>query len=298
MNDKLLALNVPTDFIAHVNFARREIMPQRKPSPEMQGTLPLGDNTSERPVDRRMEKSVMQRYQNCFRHLGIDPNATVGNRLLEIECRFVALLKTVDHSVPVAPLWRKFSGLGRTIERHCVSQVERDYVVRSRGYKDASQVPHSMDDFRNASSLEEKAMIADLITEDFRKDIAEIAQHFHYKRNMFGRGASRTYSLLYAVLALSYEFDTHNTLGKMAGVTLSADGSGHEGAFLRFVVSFVTVADTGNQNHRPTEGLNERVRKIAQKRNVDPELITLLDQNAVDAATMLTFMERADALKA
>lgn len=293
MTDKLLALNVPTNFLTHVDFARREIVSLLRP-----GTLDLFESNNENLVDRDIERWVRRRYQNCFRHLAIDHDANVGKRLLEIECRFVALLKTVDHSVPVAPLWRKFSGLEKTVERQTANQIERDYVVRSRGYDDPAQVPHSMEDFRNASTLEEKAMIADLITEDFRRDIGEIAEHFHYKRNMFGRGASRTYSLIYAVLALAQEFEKHNTLGKVAGVTLAADGSGHEGVFLRFVMSFVSVADTRNPYHRPTDGLNERVRKIAQKRDVDPELISLLDQSTVDAATMLTFMARADALKA
>lgn len=286
MTDKLLALNVPTDFLAHVEFARQALTPRSA----SQGSFAMLDDT----LDRWAE----QRYEKCLPHLGEGHYVSVCKRLFEIECRFVALQKTVDQSVPVAPLWRKYSNLGKVVERHKVDQFESDYVVQSLGFEDASEVPHSMNDFRNASSLAEKAIIADLITEDFRNTIEEIAKHFHYKRRMFGRGASRTYSLVYAVLALSYEFEAHNTHGKVAGVTLAADGSGHEGVFLRFVLSFLVRVNTGDRRLRLTDGLNERVRKIAQKRNVDKELIALLDRSTVDTDVMLNFMERADALKA
>jgi hypothetical protein len=239
----------------------------------------------------------MRRYWNCLKHLGERPEASVGKRLFEIECRFVALVKTVDYSVPVAPLWRKYSGLEKVVQRRTADHVEQDYVVRSLGFENAKLVPHSMDDFRNASSLAEKALIADLITEDFRETIYEISQHFHYKRQMFGRGASRTYSLVYVVLALSQVFETSSANGNAAGVTLAADGSGHEGLFLSFVLSFLRLVDTGGSNLRQTAGLNERVRKIAQKRTAANELIPLLDQSTIDADVMLTFMSRADALK-
>lgn len=141
-------------------------------------------------------------------------------------------------------------------------------------------------------------MISDLITEDFGQAMKEIAQHFNYKRQRFGRGAGRTYSLLYAVLALAPEFEANNAFGNAAGVTLTADGSGHEGLFLGFVLAFVRIVDAGAIGLRPTDGFNERVRKIAQKRVIDTELISLLDQTNVDSDLMLTFMARADALKA
>lgn len=282
MTDKLLALNVPTDFLTHVEFAKEEITSYRY-FPDYR---------------REPDLWVLKRYSHCLLVLGGEPQASVGERLLEIECRFVALLKTVDHSVPVAPLWRKYSSLEKVAQRRNVGQVERDYVVRSRGFEDAKQVPHSIDDFRNASTLAEKAMIADLITEDFGEAMKEIAQHFYYKRQKFGRGAGRTYSLLYAVLALASEFEANNASGNAAGVTLTADGSGHEGVFLDFVLAFVRIVDAGAIGLRPTDGFNERVRKIAQKRAIDTDLIGLLDQANVDAGLMLSFMVRADALKA
>lgn len=306
MNNKLLALNVPTDFRAHVEFARRGIIADVNPGQELdhlqpkqeQPSLFFEDNRVESTINHRLGRLIARRYRRCFDHLDIKPDVPIADRLFEIEIRFIALLKTVDHSVPVAPLWRKYSRLSKTVERQNAEKVERDYVVQSLGYDDAKQVPHSMDDFRNASSLEEKAMIAELITADFAETMDEIAQHFHYKRNMFGRGATRTYSLIYAILALSKVFEAHNNRGRAAGVTLAAHGSGHEGDFLRFVLSFIEIVDTRNQNHRLTDGLNERVRKIAQKRNIDPGLISLLDQEDIDASVMLTFMERVDALKA
>jgi hypothetical protein len=99
-------------------------------------------------------------------------------------------------------------------------------------------------------------------------------------------------------LALASEFEANNASGNAAGVTLTADGSGHEGVFLDFVLAFVRIVDAGAIGLRPTDGFNERVRKIAQKRAIDTDLIGLLDQANVDAGLMLSFMVRADALKA
>jgi len=282
MTEKHLALNVPSDFLAHVDFAKQGVT----------------SNRSFRGYARNPDEWVIKRYDRCLKMIGDDPSVPIGARLLEIECRFIALLKTVDHSVPVAPLWRKYSSLQRTTERRTPDQGERNYVVRSLGFEEADQVPHSIDDFKKATTLAEKAMIADLITEDFSQAMREIARHFDYKRQRFGRGAGRTYSLIFAVLALAPVFEKNNAFGKSAGVTLAVNGSGHEGLFLEFVQEFVRVVDAGTIGLRPTDGFNERVRKIAQKRAVDTDLISLLDQPTVDAEVMLNFMARADALKA
>lgn len=282
LTDKLLALNVPTNFLVHVEFAK-------------QG---LTSNRSFPSYAKDPDEWVTKRYGKCLKVLNDEASAPIGARLFEIECRFIALLKTVDHSVPVAPLWRKYSNLQRATQRRTPDQGERNYVVRSLGFDDVKQVPHSIEDFQKATTLAEKALIADVIAEDFGEAMREIAQHFNYKRKKFGRGASRTYSLIYAVLALAPVFETNNTFGKVAGVTLAVHGSGHEGLFLEFVQEFVRVVDAGTIGLRPTDGFNERVRKIAQKRAADTELIGLLDQPIVDAEVMLDFMERSDALKA
>lgn len=281
MIDKRLALNVPANFLAHVDFAKREISSEH-------------DSLSFR---RDPDHWAQKRYDRCLSLLGDAKKTPVAKRLLEIECRFVALLKTVDHSVPVAPLYKKYSYLNRVVQRRADTDGGHEYVVQSLGHKNAQKVPHSIDDFRNASTLAEKALIADLIAQDFAEATKEIAKHFDYKRQNFGRGAGRTYSLVYAVLALASEFETHNESGHAAGVTLAADGSGHEGLFLGFVQAFVRVVDAGTIGLRRTDGFNERVRKIALKRTVDPELVGLLDQSIVDAEIMLDFMARADALK-
>lgn len=281
MTDKLLALNVPTNFVAHVDFAKREI------------TSEHDANGFRRDADHWM----LRRYDRCIRFLGDEQKITAAKRLFEIECRFVALLRTVDSSVPVAPLHKKYLHINRVVRRRTDAIGDREYVVQSLGYKDARQVPHSIEDFRNASTLAEKALIADLITQDFVEAMGEIAAHFDYKRQRFGRGASRTYSLAYAVLALANAFERHNESGHAAGVTLAADGSGHEGMFLEFVLAFFWVVDAGTVGLRPTDGFNERVRKIAQKRAVDNQIVSLLDQNIVDAGVMLDFMARTDALK-
>jgi hypothetical protein len=282
MTDKRLALNVPTNFLTHVDFAKRKI---------------TSDNDFH-SFHRDPDHWALRRYDRCLRLLGGSTKASVAKRLLEIECRFVALLKTVDCSVPVAPLHKRFSSLYRVVNRHVDADDGSEYVMQSLGHKDFQQVPHSINDFRNASTLAEKALIADLIAKEFSESVREIAAHFDYKRGNFGRGAGRTYSLAYAVLALAFEFEAHNEGGRAAGVTVSADGSRHEGLFLDFVLEFIRVVDAGTIGLRPTDGFNERVRKIAQKRAIDRELVGLLDQNPVDADTMLNFMARTDALKA
>ena len=281
MTEKILALNVPTNFLAHVDFARESIM--------------LGPR--QRSFERDPNGWALGRYDRCLRILNSEPDAHVAMRLLEIECRFVALLRTVDQSIPVAPLFKRYGSIHRTTRRHTDTDIADDYVVQSLGYKTAQQVPHTIEDFRRATTLAEKALIADLMLRDFSQAVGEIAEHFDYKRGMFGRGASRTYSLAYGVLALAIEFESHNEAGRAAGVTLSADGRRHEGLFLDFILAFIFVVDAGTIGLRPTDGFNERVRKIAQKRAVDLELVGLLDQADVDADTMLDFLARIDALK-
>lgn len=281
MTDKLLALNVPTNFLAHVDFAKQEITLEHVT----------------RSFSRDPELWVKSRYDGCFRLLGGEPKATVALRLLEIECRFVALLKTVDHSVPVAPLHKRYSYLHRAVKKRANTDDAQEYVVQSLGYANAQAVPHTIEDFRNASTLAEKALIADLMRQDFAESLGEVAGHFDYKRQRFGRGAGRTYSLVYAVLALAHEFEAHNETGHAAGVTVDVSGLRHEGVFLEFVLSFMKVVDAGTIGLRPTDGFNERVRKIAQKRTIDTRMVGLLDQSEVDADTMLKFMKRADALK-
>ncbi|MBI1493173.1 hypothetical protein [Halocynthiibacter styelae] len=281
MTEKILALNVPTDFLIHVDFAKRNITLQDR----------------FRRFDRDADGWALKRYEKCLRLLGRETDAALALRLLEIECRFVALLRTVDHSVPVAPLFKKYSSLARATQKRVEVDGEDDYVAQSLGYDDVRAVPHTLDDFRNASTLAEKALIADLITEDFAMAAAELAKHFNYKRQMFGRGAARTYSLIYAVLALVAPFEAHSPTGHVAAVTISADGSRHEGAFLDFVLAFTFIVDAGTIGLRPTDGFNERVRKIAQKRAVDVDLVALLDRENIDADVMLDFMARADALK-
>ena len=118
-------------------------------------------NRSFRGYAKNPDEWVIKRYNRCLQVLGGDPSASVATRLLEIECRFIALLKTVDHSVPVAPLWRKYSSLQRATERRTPDQGEHNYVVRSLGFEDAGEVPHSIEDFQKATTLAEKAMIAD-----------------------------------------------------------------------------------------------------------------------------------------
>lgn len=281
MSNKLLALNIPTNFLRHVEYARLEII----------------DSMGASRFERDAECCVEKRYRRCLGTTNEAQRPLVAMRLLEIECRFVALLRTVDQSVPVAPLFKKYSYLSRNVGRSFNSEADHTYVAKSLGYDDIEKVPHSLDDFKNASTLAEKALIAELMVQNFSQTLNEVASHFDYKRRMFGRGASRTYSLVYAVLALAVEFEAYNHEGRPAAVTVSADGSRHEGPFLDFVTNFVYVVDAGTIGLRPTDGFNERVRKIAQKRSVDPEMVAVLDQFDVDADAMLNFLERADALK-
>jgi len=281
MADKLLALNVPTDFLSHVDFARKAITQNhRYPS-----------------FRKDADTWVAKRYDPCLKVLEPGAQPAVGHRLLDIETRFLALLNTVDESVPVAPLYRRYSSLTKTVSRRANVVLNEDYVVKSLGHENIEDVPHTLEDFRTASSLAEKALIAELLAHDFEDAMREVATHFDYKRGKFGRGAGRTYSLTYAVLALAPIFEQHNSDGRAAAVTLATSGAGHEGVFLDFVSAFIRVVDAGTIGLRATDGFNERVRKIAQKRAVDTELVGLLDHPDVDEHVMLDFMARADALK-
>lgn len=281
MTDKLLALNVPIDFLSHVDFARKAITRDHK--------FPTYRRDPDTWVDNR--------YNPCIQVLGAGSQSVIAHRLLDIETRFLALLNTIDQSVPVAPLYRRYSSLAKTVSRRANVVLNEDYVVKSLGHDNREDVPHTLEDFRQATSLAEKALIAELLAHDFEDAMREVATHFDYKRGKFGRGAGRTYSLIYAVLALAPIFEQHNADGRAAAVTLATNGSGHEGVFLDFVSAFVRIVDAGTLGLRATDGFNERVRKIAQKRGVDADLVGLLDHANVDEHVMLEFMSRADALK-
>lgn len=306
--NKHIALNVPVNFAEHVAHSRSKICArnndfirrERQRLPDYQDS-----------IYRRCLKAILDKKLEYY-----DSGRMVAE-LLEIESRFIALSNTIDQSVAVTPLFRKYDGIGQTIRRHVghnsrnakeQESLLKQYTLETLGYSNLDELPTSMDNFRDASTLAEKALIAEALTLEYSKQMMEIASHFDYKSKNFGRGARPTYALMYSVLALANFFEQYSDKGTKPLVNANAPvnddlSNDHDqqpvrytGDFLDLVASFMKVADASLIGMVPT-GFYERVRKFSLQRRHDPTLPDLLHKEEVTVEDFLEFMSRADALK-
>lgn len=306
-NKKHLALNVPVNFLEHVEFAR---------SKQFMESIPYRDL---RNSDQ--EEYLLKRYHRCFEHIFIDYDENknayeLGRMLKEVEVRFIALHMTIDQSVPVKPLYEKYRQIGRNVlrKRTHIPSDERDdllrtYTLETLGCETIDDLPTTIDDFRNAKTLAEKALIAEVLTIQYGEQIQEIASHFDYKREAFGRGSRPTYGLVYLVMSLANIFQKLTDKGTLPIVNINEAPSPNNssptssdllfhytGDFLHFVTTFVFVVEPGLIGSRAS-GFYDRVRKITQRRKVDPALPDLLHKEEVTVEGFLEFMSRADVIK-
>lgn len=306
--NKHIALNVPTNFGEHVAFSRSKIL-TRNEEHKRRELLRSPDYVSS--IYWKCLVAILNKETKDY-----DTSHMVAD-LLEIESRFMALNSTIDQSVAVTPLFKRYTQIGRLLRprgghnsRNANNQESnlKQYTLETLGYSSVEELPRSMDNFRDASTLAEKALIAEALTKEYSEQIMEIASHFNYKSKNFGRGARPTYSLLYAVLALASFFEQYSDKGTKPLVNANAPVNDnlysdhsqqpvrYTGDFLDLVASFVMVADASLIGMVPT-GFYERVRKFSLQRKHDPSLPDLLHKQEVTVEDFLEFMSRADALK-
>lgn len=102
---KHLALNVPVDFDAHVQHAMASITSENR-----------GFRGQELPSDffvKRYVRSLTAAIMDADCHPDIEH---VAADLSDVEARFTALLNTIDQSVNVSPLFKKYSRISRSLK--------------------------------------------------------------------------------------------------------------------------------------------------------------------------------------
>lgn len=293
--NKHLALNVPEELGIYVEYEKAKLRKEEKY--RSRGS-------------QQFEFQIA--YKECVKtisdeNIGDNRAQAISFKLFEIEARYSAILQTLDVSIAVAPLYKGYYRLAKSLNRFILSESNKDrdaYTVNVLGYTSESAVPDTLDAFSSAQTLAEKALIARRIVEKARREVESVRDHFDYKKENFGRGSPPVFSTLYAVLALAELFDEFSTTGTKAVVNANATPVGdkgynnirYTGPFLEFVIAFFRKANISAWGPFPHHGFYDAVRKIAKKRKFDPTLHQLLD-GEVDAEKMLEFMDRAKALK-
>lgn len=306
--NKHLALNVPKNFAEHAAYSRSKIK--------------IRNEEYERRRRLRSLDQPISIYQRCLNSILVQETENYDTcqmivDLIDIESRFMALSNTIDQSVAVKPLFNKYEGIGRVLRRQMghnsrnandQESVLKQYTLETLGHSSMEELPTDMKNFRNASTLAEKALIAEALTVEYSNQLMEIASHFDYKSKNFGRGARPTYALLYAVLALANFFEKYSDKGTKPVVNANAPANDdlandyiqqlvrYTGDFLELVSAFIKVADSSLIGMIPN-GFYERVRKFSLQRKHDPSLPELLHKEEVTVEDFLEFMSRADALK-
>ena len=258
-----------------------------------------------------------RRYGFLFKTLSDEPlsqeeTSRVGQELDEIQIRFLAIQKTLDKSVPAKPVYETLKSVQKSLVRALekLEDPDRDRLVDDlSGGSDDKTIRRLGIKFDETQSLAEKVTITRRHLEEVADDLGPIVEFFDYKQGLVTKGNPSKYAMLYAVHALADLFSTMNTRGLRAAVNEFADdgragrrGRHHNarrytGWFLDFVAQFFWQTVPEQLGPRTNLGFEDQVRKIAQRRNSDPDLYKLLHLEEVSVEHVLQFMKRADALK-
>lgn len=235
----------------------------------------------------------------------------LGKAIDEITVRFLAFQKTIDKSVPAAPVYQAAHKASRTIAQAIKSleDEDRDQIVDEiTDRQDAPRSGNLQERFDESESLAEKVTVFRDYLQEVESNLKTASDLFDYKQGLVTRGNPSKYAMAYAVLALADLFERENTRKVKAIVNEYADGNRegrlgrnfnsrrYTGHFLDFVQAFYYIVVPEQANFQNNEGFADQVRKIAQRRGRSPDAHKLLDKD-VTAAKILEFMERIDAIK-
>lgn len=293
---KHLARNVPLDFMACCERVRIRL---------------ATDGHRHRKTELKLSRVYPDVAETiCTTEMAGEAEKRILEGLIEIEVRYLALCKTVDHSVPAEPIYENLRMLrGRlrtTAER--LDDPDRDAAVRFvGGLSDEDPIPGGIEAFRASQSISERAARANSTLNAMAADIDEMIAYFDYKYGLVTRGNPSKFGLIYAVNALASLFEEENDRGLKAVVSESiAPGKAgkitnarrYQGEFLNLVTDFFRAVDPQQMapNRDIDEGFQDRVRKMAQARRKNPDLFKLLHGN-VTVEVMLDFMRQAEAIK-
>lgn len=292
---KHLARNVPLDFMACCERVRIRL---------------TTDGQRHRHAELTLDRTYPDvAHKLCTTGLTGEAEKRVLKALIEIEVRYLALCKTVDHSVPAEPIYqnlRMVRGRLRTAEER-LDDPDRDAAVRFiGGLSDEDSIPAGIEAFRESQSISERAARAKSTLNAMAAEIDEMVSYFDYKYGLVTRGNPSKFGLIYAVNALGSLFEEKNDRGLKAVVSETFTDVRHNtpnarryyGEFLSFVTDFFRAVDPQQiaPNRDIDEGFQDRVRKLAQARRKNPDLFKLLHGN-VSVEVMLDFMRQAEAIK-
>ena len=310
---KHLARNVPLDFMACCERVRIRLATDghrhRRPD---DGRRPLQADEGHRHsyAGLKLERVFPGIAQTvCSTELTAEAEERVLLGLVEIEVRYVALCKTLDHSVPAAPIYQNLRMLRGRLRSaaESLNDPDRDAAVRFvSGLPEEEPIPAGIDAFRTSRSIAERAARANSTLNAMAKDIDEMIDYFDYKYGLVTRGNPSKFGLMYAVNALAALFEDESDRGLKAVVSETFTDARHRtpnarryyGEFLNFVTNFVRAVDPQQMtpNRDIDEGFQDRVRKMAQARRKNPDLFKLL-HGIVTVDVMLDFMRQTEAIK-
>ena len=293
---KHLARNVPLDFMACCERVRIRL---------------ATDGQRHRHTELKLNRVYPDiAHAICLTEMAEDVEKRVLLGLIEVEVRYLALCKTVDHSVPAEPIYhnlRMLRGRLRTAADR-LDDPDRDAAVRFvGGLSEGDPIQAGIEAFRASQSISDRAARANSTLHAMAADIDEMIAYFDYKYGLVTRGNPSKFGMLYAVNALASLFEKENDRGLKASVSESiasgiagriTNARRYQGDFLNFVTSFFRSVDPLQMapNRDIDEGFQDRVRKMAQARRKNPDLFKLLHGN-VTVDVMLDFMRQAEAIR-
>ncbi|MEL6596026.1 MAG: hypothetical protein AAFQ47_08820 [Pseudomonadota bacterium] len=280
----------------------------------------------ELPKHRQQDRLSVhhRRMVQCFGDLQsfVGKEAKLAQEIDDILIRFIVIKKTVDHSVPVKPIFQELRKLQSSVER--ASSRLRD-PHRAAIVRDLAEQEHDLPSPSTAAqvwrevSLIEKVEATYRFVEEVRSDLSSLVDFYDYKNGLATAGQPSQYARVFAVHALADLFERESTIGLKAAVHLSSssmseldepgksrrnfNATKYSGPFLNLMKHFYWIAAPEEISHRHNpgaqrhdEGFEASVRRFAQKRKNDPSLVNLM-MGEVTTAHTLEFMKRADAVK-
>lgn len=256
--------------------------------------------------------------------IGSDPidelDLQVGSEIAEVQIRFEVIQRTIDYNIPAKPIYEIVGKVRESLRRN-IGKLNADPNKRVRssvkhrdenvhfflGLSEYEEIPHTIEAFRSAKSIAERAAITNRLLLNIDKQLEEISGYFNYKMGFVTAGQPSVFATLYAVHALADIFERHNSRGYKASVGMDPMKGGDEpneytGEFLSFAMNFFNAVDyaevrRNEESNFSLTGMHTLIRKHAKNRKKDPDLYKLLHEENADHFSVLEFMKRADAIK-
>jgi hypothetical protein len=228
----------------------------------------------------------------------------IGQELDEVRVRFLAVMKTIDKTVPVKLVSAQLESVRKAVHKAVRNLEDPDRDAFVEYYSGNQQEASLTSMFEGANSLAERVSYAHRYLSAVSKNIDDMAWFFNYKYNKTARGNPSKFALIYVVFALADLFEKYSDgLSATVNETVNDGGDGrpnsrrYTGEFLRFVLTFLTIYASQTTYANLSSGLEDQIRKLSKARHRDPDLYMLLHGEDTTPQHILAFMKRADAVK-